>query len=237
MIFLAVTLGFVAESLREHISENKKEKEFIRGFIADLKTDTAKLSTVVKYYDVVIPFADSARKNFYRLQKPDGLHALSLLQTSVSGFIDFIYTDATLQQVKSSGGMLLIKNKAVVDSILNYDAQVKSALINERVLGDLLINLQHEIGGLLNMQPILETAGRSVNPAEKKAIIDSLRSNMHDVLLTHDPVIVGQVYNDLTYYQTVETMAKMEMAGLKIKANTLILFLEQEYHLAGNEHE
>ncbi len=32
MIFLAVTLGFFAESLREHVSDNSKEKEYITSF-------------------------------------------------------------------------------------------------------------------------------------------------------------------------------------------------------------
>lgn len=230
-------MGFFAESLREHISERKKEKEFIRGFISDLKADTAKLSTVIKYYDRIIPFADSARKNFSRLQKPGALHVVSLLQASLAGYIDFIYTDATLQQVKSSGGMLLIKNKKAVDSLLKYDAEVRTALLDENVLGDLMISLQHQLGGLLNMQPILETAGRETDPAKRKGLVDSLKANMPDYLLTHDPVYAGQTYNGLTYYQTVSTLAKTEMAALKINAGSLILFLQKEYHLIGDEPE
>ena len=70
MIFLAVTMGFLGESLREHLSEKKKEKEFIRGIISDLKTDTTKLSGVLKYYNHIIPLLDSGRKKFYKLQQP-----------------------------------------------------------------------------------------------------------------------------------------------------------------------
>ncbi len=237
MIFLAVTMGFFAESLREHISENKKEREFITGFIADLKADTAKLSAVLKYYDHTIPMADSARKNFYQLQKPGSLHAVSLLQRSLAGYLDFIYTDATLQQIKSSGGMMLIKNKAAVDSILDYDAQVKSALINEKVLGDLLISAQHQMGGILNMQPLLESVGRAKDVAEQKVMVDSLKASMPDFLLTHDPTVLGQFYNDLSYYETVSVLVKTEMAGLKTRAAALIVFLKKEYRLRDDEHE
>jgi hypothetical protein len=42
MIFLAVTLGFIAENLREHISDSNKEKEYIVSMVEDLKGDTAK---------------------------------------------------------------------------------------------------------------------------------------------------------------------------------------------------
>src|SRR5450755_3242260 len=41
MIFLAVTMGFIAENLREHITNRSKEKEYIRAFIRNVQDDTA----------------------------------------------------------------------------------------------------------------------------------------------------------------------------------------------------
>lgn len=43
MIFLAVTLGFFAEGLRENISDHSKEKEYIVSIIQDMKKDIEKL--------------------------------------------------------------------------------------------------------------------------------------------------------------------------------------------------
>src|ERR1700749_1587555 len=40
MIFLAVALGFFAESLREHIGDNSKEMEYINSVRKDLVTDS-----------------------------------------------------------------------------------------------------------------------------------------------------------------------------------------------------
>ncbi|HEX4850899.1 MAG TPA: hypothetical protein VFV08_08845, partial [Puia sp.] len=37
MIFLAVTLGFLAENLREHITERAKEKKYIEAFVRNVK--------------------------------------------------------------------------------------------------------------------------------------------------------------------------------------------------------
>ena len=234
MIFLAVTMGFFAESLREHIGEKKKEKEYIKGIISDLGSDTAKLSKVIKYYAALIPLMDSGRKNFYKLQQPGSLRTVGTIQMSMAGFRDFIYTDITLQQIRASGGMWLIKKKDAVDSILSYDAKVKVALINEKVLGDLLITTQHEMGGILNMQPLLETIGRQADPVARKAAADSLNKTHQGYLLTHDPVAAGQFYNDYTYYFSVATMAKMEMEDLKKMATNIIVFLKKEYAV-GNE--
>lgn len=231
MIFLAVTMGFFAESLREHISENKKEKEYINGVISDIKKDTANLSFVLKYYDLIIPQIDSGRKNFYKLQQPQSIKTLMGIQFSLKGYQDFIYTDATLQQVKSSGGMLLIKNKAAVDSILHYDTKVKTALINERVLGDLMVSMQQQVAGVFNMQPILETAGRNPDLSHQKHLVDSLQNVMPDFLLTHDPAKLGQFYNDYTYYETISILVKLQMTDLKKNATHTIQFLQKAYNV------
>ncbi|HEX4371678.1 MAG TPA: hypothetical protein VHZ50_00085, partial [Puia sp.] len=49
MIFLAVTMGFIAENIREHFTERSKEKQYIIGFARDLRDDTANLQHVIKF--------------------------------------------------------------------------------------------------------------------------------------------------------------------------------------------
>src|ERR1700760_594445 len=50
MIFIAVTLGFFAESLREHIADKSKEHEIISALRNDIKRDTANLENMIHYY-------------------------------------------------------------------------------------------------------------------------------------------------------------------------------------------
>ena len=40
MIFLAVTMGFFAETLREHISDSNREQEFAKALYAELSADS-----------------------------------------------------------------------------------------------------------------------------------------------------------------------------------------------------
>ena len=78
MIFLAVSLGFIAENLREHIKDHSKEKQYIAGFIRNLKDDTANLRQVIGFarqqvrgMDSMLKLShvnmtnDSNRKSFY----------------------------------------------------------------------------------------------------------------------------------------------------------------------------
>src|ERR1700712_1000693 len=50
MIFIAVTLGFFAESYREHLVEKGKEKEIIASLYNDIKADTANLNIIINRY-------------------------------------------------------------------------------------------------------------------------------------------------------------------------------------------
>src|SRR3954469_1707223 len=59
MIFLAVTLGFLAENLREHISEQKRAEVFAQSLNADFKADTSSLHQLIFYTSEKIRMIDS----------------------------------------------------------------------------------------------------------------------------------------------------------------------------------
>ncbi len=50
MIFLAVTMGFFAENIREHFSDNKREKQIIAASKKDLVKDTVILHNLIDRY-------------------------------------------------------------------------------------------------------------------------------------------------------------------------------------------
>jgi hypothetical protein len=62
MIFLAVTLGFIAENLREHITDRVKERQYIAGFIRNVKDDTASLRHVIEFDQQQVKGVDSMLK-------------------------------------------------------------------------------------------------------------------------------------------------------------------------------
>jgi hypothetical protein len=128
MIFLAVTLGFIAENFREYINDIAKEKQYIEGFISNLKDDMANLSHVieadrqqVKGLDSMLMLAhadmaiDSIRKSFYH-------YVITYCYNSSS----FRSNDATLQQLKSTGDYRLIRKNHVADSLAKYERDIHS---------------------------------------------------------------------------------------------------------------
>lgn len=47
MIFLAVTMGFFAESVREHIRDKKHIKQLTTSLVSELKHDTSQLDFLI----------------------------------------------------------------------------------------------------------------------------------------------------------------------------------------------
>jgi len=106
MIFLAVTMGFFAESLREHINEHSRAKEFAVTLYADLKEDTAELHEYLAYTKGAQANVDTLMQLLSDVnpkQVPTGkLYWFGLWGGSYRVFIPH---DATLQEMKNSASL------------------------------------------------------------------------------------------------------------------------------------
>jgi hypothetical protein len=74
MIFLAVTMGFIAENIREHITEDKNARILAHSLFEDIKKDTASLHSLIAFSNKKINAADSVlaivhSRNIHGMQK------------------------------------------------------------------------------------------------------------------------------------------------------------------------
>lgn len=130
MLFLAVTLGFFVENQREHYIEHQREKQYIRSLVIDINLDSASLNTIFKNRTQRMLMLDTLT---YLLNNPSGnqgtqdLYYYSRYLQRIFQ-ISFTYNDRTIQQLKNSGGLRLIRNKRAADSIIIYDARIRDLL-------------------------------------------------------------------------------------------------------------
>jgi hypothetical protein len=129
MLFIAVTAGFYMENIREYRIERHKEKEYIASMIKDIKDDTASIQKImsdnlkqIKGIDSLlefleIPITPNRYKKFY-----------NLTLENLSSYSDFRSRDITMVQLKNSGGLRLIENKSVSDSIVAYYSRFEQHL-------------------------------------------------------------------------------------------------------------
>ena len=106
MIFLAVMMGFFAESLREHISDDAKETKFIRGIVRNLHDDVKTLDALHKYNSKKIAGIDSMiLLSEQDISKPANLRLFYIFMGKylLSNSL-FSANDETLSQLRNSGG-------------------------------------------------------------------------------------------------------------------------------------
>lgn len=129
MLFLAVFCGFLAEYELEHVIENKKEKQFMVSLVRDLESDTVQLNSIKNFRIRNIQQIDSAV--YYLVEHNDGSIPLSQFNFSRLSLRAFYQNSGTLDQLKNSGGLRLIRKKNVVDSIEGYDLQIKRMVLRD----------------------------------------------------------------------------------------------------------
>jgi hypothetical protein len=128
MIFLAVTMGFIAENIREHISDSSKESEYITGMVKNLETDTANLKVIIKRTRRQLKGIDTLRnipkEKLSDIKVQDSLYRYT---TKYLFILDpFKNDDATLIQLRNAGGYRLIRNPRVLDSIAGYESKMSN---------------------------------------------------------------------------------------------------------------
>ena len=124
MLFLAVFCGFLAENWREHYVERKKEKQYVQSLVNDLRLDMAWLDTVNKSATMRIENLDSAIVYLSANHTEIPVSAYQRMRSSTVQVM-FFPNDGTIAQLKNSGGMRLIAKRATVDSIEQYDRQIR----------------------------------------------------------------------------------------------------------------
>jgi len=120
MIFLAVTMGFIAENIRENITDHAKAKEYAHSLYDDLKKDTSWFNLIINIktwrglkFDSLISILESGD-----IQKNSKL--IYYYNSFLTVNLPFKPNDATIQQLRNSGGLRYIKDPKLYNIITTY---------------------------------------------------------------------------------------------------------------------
>jgi hypothetical protein len=222
MLFLAVTLGFFVENKREHYIEHKREKEYVKQLVQDLKTDTtfflvsisANTSNQVRMDSLILLLQQHVQG-----QRTEDMYYLARNITSRG--ISTQYSNRTFEQLKNSGSLRLIRNTIVLDSVTLYYESLK----------DLDIRLQHRLQRLHNLFLANEEL---FDGWTLTGIADSgLKKISHTPpLITNDMATRSRYITRLGYYKSAdEAIIERILEIFLPSAVRLIALLTKEYHL------
>ena len=127
MIFLAVSMGFIAENIRENISEHEIEKRNMELIVDNLKEDTTALRKVIINKTKALVIIDSMlqfRNKNLKDYKTFLLFYSLFNRSQITSW--FRSNQSGLDQMKSSGNLRLVENTKVLDSLYRYEKASKS---------------------------------------------------------------------------------------------------------------
>ena len=125
MLFLAVFCGFLAENQREHMVENRREKQYMKSMLDDLRTDTSEVSDELLLAKSQLSITDTQMAIINNRDLSEGnISKLYQLHFS-SRLVGPYFEDRTSAQLKNAGGMRLIHKQQVADSLSRYWRSIK----------------------------------------------------------------------------------------------------------------
>ena len=121
MLFLAISLGFFVENFREDLSENKRELDYVNSFKNDLKNDISELDHLIKRRKQREIQIDSIYFIFKNKMFNEYSNDLYFYARYLPRPPRFFANNASIEQLKNSGSLTLIKNQKVIDTLLGYN--------------------------------------------------------------------------------------------------------------------
>ncbi len=124
MLFLAVSLGFLAENIREHFIEKERAHELLHSFIKDVESNVSFTDSLFKSNRKMLIKNDSSM--VYLLENKQ-ISLDSFYSYFPLGSFRYLNNNDTYDQMRSSGSLRYIKDTILLRMIINYNTASRSA--------------------------------------------------------------------------------------------------------------
>jgi len=125
MIFLAVTMGFFAENIREENTNRKKERHYLQSLSEDIRSDSAQLTRYIQFNENVMRYCDSLMLVVSHTDVLKNSNAFYTYSKEMARYIRYYPADRTIEQLKNAGNMQLITDWKVSNAIADYYSRTK----------------------------------------------------------------------------------------------------------------
>jgi hypothetical protein len=222
MLFLAVSLGFMAENIREHQIEKQREIAYLKNVHEDLKLDLINIDNVFN-------------SNIIRLQAMDTLFKIinnnTITNEDVYYYIRNLALRATfesshvgLDQIKSAGGLRMVKNPEIISGIQEYeralDALDKLENVRERTLEQARFKMAVVFEPSISYEMLV---------GQGQGIMRFNRPNKADAILQNNKQAVKELLNLVTFGLNSNKYLNTNLEKLKKIGQKLDSAIVKEY--------
>jgi hypothetical protein len=223
MLFLAVTLGFFVDNVREGRAERQLELQHMQSLMADLRQDTLRFNKQIEEANMVISMCDSITQILDKSERTaHDQQRLYLLSRAMSPKIQpHFLNDRTFEEMRGSGTLRLINKNTVADSISTYYYFTKELVwLNELVL----TRFQQKV----ELESKIFRAALYEEMLDKKTFAFRALSG-NPPLVTNDKGVLNEFAVTIHYVSSVTAYKKNYLRRLKVNANRLLAILDKEY--------
>jgi hypothetical protein len=221
MLFLAVFCGFLAEIQVEHYVEHQREKQYMITMLEDLRSDTAMLNQNIQARRERIVMCDSLVLLLNDSNKEDHGDELYFCARRASIPCNFFASDRTVQQLKNSGNLRLIRNKVISNNIMSYDQNMRS--------GSFEMSDEIELRSSYRVSVV-----KVFNTNVFNSMVDS--DSIHrpigkPALFNSDAKLINELIGFTQYIKRIHWSQIKRSEDLSKQAISLINEIEKSYHL------
>ncbi len=157
MIFLAVTLGFFAENIREHYTEKENGKRYLEAFRDELIQQHNTINAYQRTFKHKVVECDSMKNIFYAGQEMQKTGDIRRLLIPCLKLTEVNFHTSAYQQMVSSGALRYIKNIALRDSMSVYNSYIAATVAYNTQLTQSIINNTVTIGSFLDLHDVVSS--------------------------------------------------------------------------------
>lgn len=229
MLFLAVSLGFLAENIREHQVEKEREIKFLQNIHLDLKNDIVEIDKVIlsnmkkqNMGDTMLnKYANGTLLNnlpdFYFFVRNITLR--KLLENSNNGFI----------QLKNAGGLRMIENKKIINDIQEYENLIIKIERLEEISETTFQNFRFKATKILDVTTSTEMNRVQIKSNNDGDFVRFYRPVNPKPLLSQNKSDINELLNLVSYALNTNTYIVRNLENLKKEAIALDNYILQEY--------
>jgi len=232
MIFVAVTMGFFAESLREHISERQHMKEYATSLYVDLKADTASLNKYLSRINFGVNHVDTLLQ-LLSANDPKDIPSGKLYWYGLFGgmMLNFSPNDATLLEIKSTGSLRFFSKLSIRNAIAQYDQELQTFKANQTYDQSILVEVRKARAEIFYFKynEDANTVYQHIFKHYDKTKVDSF-FRLNPPLLTSDKVLFNH-YVELIRSRFLKLGIEKMANQIRTDAINLMAVLKKEYNI------
>ena len=224
MIFLAVSMGFIAENTREILSDRENEKVYIESLVQDLKDDIRTINKQQNIFDQRVILLDSLIEILDAptiTNNTGNLYYYARLATKGDMFSG---NTRTFDQMKNTGGFRLIKSNEVAEAIMSYYSIIQQIKQLELTGEEGELNEYRKIAvQIFNADIFNQINSTSMNLVTRPSDNPPLRTN--------DKKLLGDLAGWVHYIKNTRIGIYQYKKDLLEKGEMLIRQIQKEYHI------